>query len=35
VVVDTNHPRAGEVLQLEVELVAIEAPGAISELRAP
>ena len=28
VVVDTNHPRAGQTLELEVELVTIHAPDA-------
>jgi FKBP-type peptidyl-prolyl cis-trans isomerase 2 len=33
VVVDTNHPRAGEALELDVELVGIRAESAISDLR--
>jgi FKBP-type peptidyl-prolyl cis-trans isomerase 2 len=33
VVVDTNHPHAGEALELEVELVGIQAEGAGSELK--
>jgi FKBP-type peptidyl-prolyl cis-trans isomerase 2 len=28
VVVDTNHPRAGQPLELEVELVTIHTPDA-------
>ena len=33
VVVDTNHPRAGQALELEVELVAILATAPNPELR--
>jgi peptidylprolyl isomerase len=35
VVVDTNHPWAGQALKLEVELVGIQAPHAGSGLRQP
>ena len=35
VVVDTNHRAAGQAMELEVELVGIQAPGAGSELRGP
>jgi FKBP-type peptidyl-prolyl cis-trans isomerase 2 len=33
VVVDTNHPRAGQALEPEVELLAIQAPEACAELQ--
>jgi carbon storage regulator CsrA len=33
VVVDTNHRRAGQALDLEVELISIQAPDAAAELR--
>ncbi len=35
VVVDTNHPWAGQALELEVELIGIQAPPAGSGLRQP
>jgi carbon storage regulator CsrA len=35
VVVDTNHRAAGQAMELEVELVGIQAPSAGSELRGP
>jgi FKBP-type peptidyl-prolyl cis-trans isomerase 2 len=33
VLVDANHPRCGQVLDLEVEIVSIEAAGAAAEHR--
>jgi FKBP-type peptidyl-prolyl cis-trans isomerase 2 len=33
VVVDANHRWAGQTLEVEVELVAIQAPGALPENR--
>ena len=35
VVVDTNHRWAGQAMELEVELIGIQAPGAGPELREP
>lgn len=35
VVVDTNHPRAGQALELEVEVVSIQGPAAGSDSRGP
>ena len=35
VVVDTNHPGAGQALELEVELVSIQSPRAGSEVGQP
>jgi peptidylprolyl isomerase len=35
VVVDTNHPWAGQALEMEVELIDIQAPHAGSGLRQP
>jgi len=33
VVVDSNHPRAGQALELDVELVTINAPDAAADLQ--
>ena len=35
VVVDTNHPRAGQALELEVELISIQPPDAAADLQNP
>jgi FKBP-type peptidyl-prolyl cis-trans isomerase 2 len=35
VVVDTNHPGAGQALELEVELISIQPSAAGSELGQP
>jgi FKBP-type peptidyl-prolyl cis-trans isomerase 2 len=35
VVVDTNHRWAGLAMELEVELVSIQAPSANPDVRAP
>jgi FKBP-type peptidyl-prolyl cis-trans isomerase 2 len=34
VVVDTNHPRAGQAMELEVEVITIHAPNAEADLQA-